>query len=263
MHDDRPFNGQEFYNLPPVTEGEVQKLLLSKSGQSSLHSNILTQVVFRSFCPNHHLFERCFPYQFQDGTGDTTSQVILRIIGKYPTSTQSVRCWNIYYLLVRLIPHVSANLCQLQSAYCRYHSTNTALLTISNDVFKAADTKKVTVLVTLKLLTAFEATDHLVHLQWLEHTFGVDSLVLCLIRSHLHQRLRFIKTNTAQSSMVVIDKGSDVLQGLSFGPLPSHLLVAPLRDVISRFGILYHQDGNDTPLYIAVNYELARSASTN
>ena len=35
ISDDKPFSGQELYNLPPVTEGKVQQLLFSMSGKSS------------------------------------------------------------------------------------------------------------------------------------------------------------------------------------------------------------------------------------
>ena len=48
-----------------------------------------------------------------------------------------------------------------------------------------------------------------------------------------------------------------VPQGLSLEPLLFSLFVAPLGDVILRFGLLYHQYANDTHLYIT------RSSSTN
>ena len=75
-----------------------------------------------------------------------------------------------HLLLVRLIPHVLANLCRLQSAYRQYHSAETALLRISNHLFEAPDAKKVTVVVDLDLSAAFD-TIYYVLLQRLEHSF--------------------------------------------------------------------------------------------
>ena len=45
LRDDNPFSGQELSNLPPFTEGEVQKLLLSMSGKSSPRDIIPTSLL--------------------------------------------------------------------------------------------------------------------------------------------------------------------------------------------------------------------------
>jgi hypothetical protein len=45
---------------------------------------------------------------------------------------------------------------QLQSAYRRGHSTETALLKVSNDIYQSADDKSRTLLVQLDLSTAFD-----------------------------------------------------------------------------------------------------------
>ena len=49
---------------------------------------------------------------------------------------------------------------RLQSAYRRHHSTETALLRVSSDIFYAADRQHVTLLGLLDLSTAFDCVDH-------------------------------------------------------------------------------------------------------
>ena len=101
-----------------------------------------------------------------------------------------------------------------------HHSTETALLRITNDLFEAVDAKKANVLVALDLSAAFDTIDHMVLLRRLEHTFGVGGTALSWLRSYLHQRPSFVKNGTAQSSTVVGDTG--VSQGSSLGPLLFH-----------------------------------------
>ena len=160
----------------------------------------------------------------------------------------------------RLMPHVSGNFCPLQSSYRQYHSTETALLRITNDLFEAVDVIKAKVLVTLDLSAAFDTIDHSVLLRRLEHTFGVGGTALSWLRSYVHQLPSFVKTGTAQFSAVVGDTG--VSQCSSLGPLLFSLFVTPLGGVISRFAVPYHQYADDTQLYIAVNKATATSAST-
>ena len=148
----------------------------------------------------------------------------------------------------------------LQSAYRQYHSTETALLSITNELFEAVDAKKANVLVALDLSAAFDMIDHSVLLRRLEYIFGVGGTALSWLRSYLHQQPSFVKTGTAQSPTVVGDTG--VPQGSSLGPLLFSLFITPLGGAISRFGVPYHQYADDTQLYIAVDKATATSAST-
>lgn len=51
-------------------------------------------------------------------------------------------------------------LAKLQSAYRRFHSTETALLRVFNDIFCAIDRHQEVVLVLLDLSSAFDTIDH-------------------------------------------------------------------------------------------------------
>ena len=73
----------------------------------------------------------------------------------------------------RLIPHFSPSFCPFQSAYRRFHSSETALLKIVSDLFEATESGCATILVSLDLSAAFDTIDHSVLERRLEHTFGV------------------------------------------------------------------------------------------
>ena len=60
----------------------------------------------------------------------------------------------------RLIPHVSPSFCPFQSAYRRFHSTETALLKIASDLFEATESGCATILVALNLSAAFDIIDY-------------------------------------------------------------------------------------------------------
>ena len=75
-----------------------------------------------------------------------------------------------------------------QSAYRAYHSTETALLKVQNDLLPNMDRGHVTLLVLLDLSSAFDTIDHSILLSTLQHKFGLDGLVLSWFKSYLTGR---------------------------------------------------------------------------
>ena len=62
---------------------------------------------------------------------------------------------------------------QLQSAYRRHHSTETALLKVLSDIYAAIDRRQVTILALLDLSAAFDCVDHEILLRRLRTKFGI------------------------------------------------------------------------------------------
>jgi len=91
-----------------------------------------------------------------------------------------------------------------QSAYRRYHSTETALLQVMSDVYKTADCQKVTLMGLLDLSVAFDCVNHLILLQRLSLIFGVRGAVLDWIRSFLTGRTRRVCYGGRMSSIIVL-----------------------------------------------------------
>ena len=102
--------------------------------------------------------------------------------------------------LAKLIPHVSPSICPLQSEYRQFHSTETVLLKIVNDLFEAAESGCVTVLVALDLSAAFNTIDHQVLVRRLEHTFGVKGPALSWAKSYIEGCSCFVKVSNAMST---------------------------------------------------------------
>ena len=64
-----------------------------------------------------------------------------------------------------------------QSAYRKFHNTESALLKINNDILMLADKKNVVALVLLDLSTAFDTIYHDLLLQRLDTSFGIRGTV--------------------------------------------------------------------------------------
>jgi len=68
-----------------------------------------------------------------------------------------------------------------QSAYRKYHSTETALLRVWSDAMMAADCRRVTLLGLIDLSAVFDCVDHTILLQRLRVSFGLEGTVLHLV----------------------------------------------------------------------------------
>ena len=61
----------------------------------------------------------------------------------------------------------------LQTAYKQYHSTETALIRVHNDILTALDNRRTVILLLLDLSAAFGTVDHDILLSRLHERFGV------------------------------------------------------------------------------------------
>ena len=139
----------------------------------------------------------------------------------------------------------------LQAAYRQYHSTETAMIKVTNDILRAIDDYSDVILVLLDLSAAFDTLDHQILLSRLKSYFGFTGSVLQWFRSYLTNRSQKVVISEVASSLRQLEFG--VPQGSILGPLLFVLYMAPLQDVISRHGLDCMFYADDTQLYIAVN----------
>jgi len=98
--------------------------------------------------------------------------------------------------------HAALNgLCpERQSAYRQFHSTESAVLVLHNDIVCAIDRGEITGLVRLDLSSAFDNVDHTSLLSILESRFSVTGQSLAWFRSYLTDRAQVFTTlSTVQS----------------------------------------------------------------
>ena len=122
--------------------------------------------------------------------------------------------------LRRILPHMSSlpNYNLLQSAYRRSHSTEKALLKMTDDIYTAMDSSRSTIMNALDMSAGFNTIDNDVLLQRLQHTFGIGETALNWIASYLHDRHSYVKLGSGQSA-ILMTSDIGVPQCSSLGPL--------------------------------------------
>ena len=83
-----------------------------------------------------------------------------------------------------------------QSAYRPRHSTETAVVHVLDEIFRAVDSGKVCALVLLDLSAAFDTVDHSILLTVLKHRFGVQEGVLDWFRCPVHSQYQHFQAET-------------------------------------------------------------------
>ena len=77
------------------------------------------------------------------------------------------------------VGNIAANQCQLlQSAYKQFHSTETALVKVFNDIVLDVDRNRTVILLLLDLSAAFDTVDHTILIERLANRFGLCDLAL-------------------------------------------------------------------------------------
>ena len=138
----------------------------------------------------------------------------------------------------------------LQSAYKHSHSTVTALLNVTDDIYECLENSELVFLVLLDYSKAFDCANHRLILAKLKAAgFRDDSLKW--IFSYLSDRRQ--KVTTSQGESIWSDVFNGVPQGSVLGPLLFTVLVSDLRDAIRRGR--YHMYADDTQLYYSCKCE--------
>ena len=136
-----------------------------------------------------------------------------------------------------------------QSAYKNFHSTETALVRVQNDILCVVDNNESVILLLLDLSAAFDTVDHSILLSRLRDRFGVNSTALAWFESYLTSRKRFVQVSDCISTQHFLKRG--VLQGSVLGPLLYLLYTSPIADIIKLYKLQYHLYVDDTQLYIS------------
>ncbi len=149
---------------------------------------------------------------------------------------------------------------KFQSGFRSAHSTETALVRVTNDLLMTADAGSPSLLVLLDLSAAFDTVDHGILLNRLHHSVGLNNTVLCWFESYLTDRSESVAMGSSRSRSHAVDCG--VPQGSVLGPILFILYMLPLGKVISRLGISFHCYADDTQLYMKTDIHPSSSSTT-
>ena len=259
---DPPFSGSPLSTFTPVSQDELLKTIKSMSLKTceldplpaSLYSDCLpTLLPLITDIINHSLETGTVP--------DSLKSAIVRpLLKKHNLDPNDLKNYrpisNLSFLskllekvvLNQLNAHLSANnlLNPFQSAYRQFHSTETALLHILNDLLLATDSGKVSLLTLLDLSSAFDTIDHTILLKRLHHTFGISDVALSWFTSYLSDRKQTVLINNTHSKPTLLTCG--VPQGSVLGPVLFTLYTSPLSSIIKSHSIKHHSYADDTQL---------------
>jgi len=135
-----------------------------------------------------------------------------------------------------------------QSAYIEYHSTETVLLKVHNDIMHGIDSGHVVALSLIDLSSAFDTVNHRIMLQRLHTYLGITGTALDWFRSYLSNRKQTVIINGVSSNPKDLKYG--VPQGSVLGPFLFSIYLLPLRKILLRHGIPYKLYADDNQIYI-------------
>ena len=258
-YDENPPDSSVFTSFVPLSVNDVKKLVLKhKSKSSELDSiptsllksciDLLASVISRII--NLSLSTCTFPSHYKTAIVKPLIKKpnLDKILRNYrPVSNLSFVSKLIEEAVCRQISeHITANKLAdtNQSAYKQHHSTETALLKISNDILLDLDKRNIVFLIFLDLSAAFDTLDHRIMLRRLELSFGIEGHALKWFESYLSDRRVKVIINGQYSDIVELSCSTP--QGSKIGPRMYSDYVRPLGRLLTYLSLWYHAYADDT-----------------
>lgn len=156
-------------------------------------------------------------------------------------------------VLAQLRPYIetSLNFNKNQSAYRKFHSTETALLKTLSDTYQEIDKGSSVILVALDISSAFDMIPHNLLLTRLKQCFGITGPPLDWLKSYLSNRINYVNINSEMSPKAPVFEG--VPQGSVLGPILFTTFISPISNVINLESLSHQQYADDTQIYLPVN----------
>ena len=155
-------------------------------------------------------------------------------------------------VLDQLLDHMNnfESIPKFQSAYRKFHSVETAICRIYNDLLINKCNNKCSMLILLDQTAAFDTVDHSLLLRDLEH-FGVTGTALAWLKSYLTNRTFRVVIDDVTSEPANLE--SSVPQGSNLGPFLYSIYTIELYHLLLYYNVSCHFYADDTQIYIVVS----------
>ena len=250
----------------PATQDEIMKIIKSSSKASCSLDPLPTRLLVDNFLPellpvitdivNSSLSSGIFPESMKMAL----VRPLLKKLSLNPDIFKNFRpVSNLSFLSKiiekvvanRLFQHMTANDLHdmMQSAYKPYHSTESALLRVQNDILSALDKKSGVFLALIDLSAAFDTVDHKILLDFLQDIIGVHGAAWNWFKSYLTGRSQQVSIENVVSEVAHLLYG--VPQGSVLGPIKYCIYTLPIGAIIRSHGLQYSVYADDTQVYLS------------
>ena len=138
---------------------------------------------------------------------------------------------------------------EMQSAYRKHHSTETALCSVVDDLLKSMDEGKCSIIILLDLSAAFDTVVHELLVDDLM-AIGIEGTALEWFKSYLAGRNFQVSVNNTKSRCKPLTKG--VPQGSVLGPTLFSIYMMELAWILDKYDINFQFYADDTQFYFTV-----------
>ena len=142
---------------------------------------------------------------------------------------------------------------KFQSGFKNLHTTETALLYVTDRLRISSDNNRISFLISLDLSSAFDTLDHTTLIEILSSHLGISGTALYWFRSYLENRSTIVLFNGNYSESKPLKYG--VPQGSVLGPLLFRIYLLPLLCLLKQLGLSFHIYVDDTQIYMCCSLD--------